>query len=210
MTCVGKGEKPQWLEEDKNGPWIHYDWVEFQQLARAGETTPTLTKYWEELMYHLQANVPHRFEILERNMIIQDGEGYHWDEDQRYERTYRVQAPNQQSYLVRQDPDGLYNKPWWDHVTSTSTAINDTVPMHENWRYQGLPAELIEELNPKFSRRRFPKREHEMKNYERLQRRVETNYGRYERPHKFGKRVKIEDPQEEGSGSANLTNTRWW
>ena len=140
-----------------------------------------------------------------------------WNKEYRDHRkilpVQRVKAPDNQTYLIKQSNDGLYNQPWWDQVTTTSRVINSNVILHEHWRWRGPPAELIEEINPKYSRRRFPKREYEMTNAQRIQRRVEVNHnprGRnpeYDRPSRYGKRVRI---QEGEAGPSNLNNNPWW
>ena len=41
---------PQQTEPEKSGPWYFYDWVVFGKKARLLLTTPSLSKYWEEII----------------------------------------------------------------------------------------------------------------------------------------------------------------
>ena len=90
-----KKETLKWKESQKNGLWIHYTQDEYQNLAKAEETTPTHTTYWEEILEFLNTKVPSPIPI--RSWRIDEQE---WKD-----------AQEGQNYLIKQSEYGLQNTP---------------------------------------------------------------------------------------------------
>ncbi len=42
--------KPRRMEPEKAGPWKHYSWGRFNKLARQKRTTPSLTKFKDDIV----------------------------------------------------------------------------------------------------------------------------------------------------------------
>ena len=103
------------MERNKNGPWQHYTWEEYQTLAREGETTPSHTKFWEPLMDHFNTKVPKQIPIFNRNIQDKNMEVFTTEEElvERWNSEYqnRGRIITVKNMMIRQPEEGLTNQP---------------------------------------------------------------------------------------------------
>ena len=50
ITKIPKDMELEQIEKDKNGPWIHFDFLKYEEMARQEKTTPTHTNFIDEIM----------------------------------------------------------------------------------------------------------------------------------------------------------------
>ena len=90
---VGDWEYLECMEPDKNGPWISYNWNEYQTLARAGECTPSHTTYWKELVEYLSHKVDAWIEILSETQEEEVSILMNWEEEEKLRAEAKKNLP---------------------------------------------------------------------------------------------------------------------
>jgi 8-oxo-dGTP pyrophosphatase MutT (NUDIX family) len=209
---LGRMEKPKWMEPNKNGPWNHYEWKEYKSLARAGEITPTHTSMIDNLMEYFKVKTP----LANQSMEDSEEEWREISWEPKY-RTYdesmftrRIPSLEEVQYSIKESTDnGLYNEPWWDHVTTTDNQQIDTnTPIHESWRWRAPPQELLNQYNDKSeNRRRFPREVQPRRNSRRSY--VEMGYDRNYRNNVTTRRSN-RNPHKGVRFEQDLKKEPWW
>jgi ADP-ribose pyrophosphatase YjhB (NUDIX family) len=50
ITKIPKDVELEQIEKDKNGPWIHFDFLKYEDMAKREKTTPTHTNFIDEIL----------------------------------------------------------------------------------------------------------------------------------------------------------------